>query len=189
MRAAKDIEREVIEREWPLDADGYPHRQAARVVLINPAGETYLIHGHDVDDPNFKWWFTVGGGIMPGESAPAAAVRELAEETGLAAGAERLEGPVLFRQATFRFVGSVRKQDEQFFLLRLSAAEAQAVTEGKHRALTALEQHVLDENGWFSPAQIAALAAVGQYVFPQELASYLHKWLPGWDGVSVSVDA
>lgn len=179
---AKAIERDVIEREWPLDADGFPHRKAARIVLINPQGEMYLIHGHDVDDPTFNWWFTVGGGILAGESARKAAVRELHEETGLELSPARLEGPVLYRQATFHFVGSTRKQDESFFLARLDRHEEDIVTAGAGRKLTALEENVLDRAGWFSPSQLDQLIAAGDHVFPQELAQYVRVWHCGWDG-------
>ena len=178
----KDIEREAIAREWPLDEDGFPHRQAARVVLLNPSGEAYLILGHDIDEPAFRWWFTPGGGIEPGESAREAAVRELREETGWAADPERLEGPVLSRQATFRFVGSIRKQDELFFLLRVNRAEAAAVTAGIGRELTALEENVLDRAAWHSPQQLTAAQARGENVFPSCLPELIARWARGWDG-------
>ncbi|MCI6410897.1 NUDIX domain-containing protein, partial [Schaalia hyovaginalis] len=53
--------------EWPLDAEGYPHREAARVLLFDGAGRLLLARGHDADQPGRSWWFTIGGGIMPGE--------------------------------------------------------------------------------------------------------------------------
>ncbi|MCI6573576.1 MAG: NUDIX domain-containing protein [Actinomycetaceae bacterium] len=181
------IERDAIEREWPPDAEGFPHRQAARTVLINPAGETYLIHGHDVDDPDFNWWFTVGGGIMAGESAREGAVRELREETGLVISPARLEGPVLYREATFHFVGNTRKQDEHFFVARLDTHEADAVTTGTGRELTALEENVLDQGRWFSLGQLTGLIEAGDHVFPQDLVHYLRGWLAGWDGSTIHV--
>lgn len=184
----KDIELEAIAREWPLDEEGFPHRAAARVLLLNPSGEAYLIMGHDIDEPAFRWWFTPGGGIDAGEKVREAAVRELREETGWAADPERLEGPVLSRQATFRFVGSVRKQDELFFLLRVSEAEAAAVSAGIGRELTALEENVLEGAAWHSARQLAALQERGENVFPACLPELIARWARGWDGELVRLD-
>ena len=85
--------------DWPLDADGYPHREAARVLLFDDAGRVLLAMGHDEDQPDRAWWFTIGGGIEEGEDPRAAAVREVFEETGLRLDAHELVGPVLYRTA------------------------------------------------------------------------------------------
>lgn len=53
--------------DWPRDSEGYPHRQAARVVLFDARGRLLLAIGHDADDPERQWWFTIGGGIEEGE--------------------------------------------------------------------------------------------------------------------------
>ena len=52
--------------DWPLDADGYPHREAARVLLFDDTGRVLLAMGHDEDQPERSWWFTIGGGIEAG---------------------------------------------------------------------------------------------------------------------------
>ncbi|MCI5825661.1 MAG: NUDIX domain-containing protein [Arcanobacterium sp.] len=185
MPNVRDIERDVIAAEWPLDADGVPHRQAARVVVINPEGAIYLILGHDVDDTDYRWWFTPGGGIVAGESPREGAARELREETGLRVNPERFEGPVLQRHATFRFVGSTRRQDEEFFVLRVSAAEVAALDSADGRELTALEEKVLDDRAWWTAAQLEELQQRGENVFPRELAHLLGTWIRGWDGTVI----
>ncbi|PTK34607.1 hypothetical protein BUZ45_11670, partial [Staphylococcus hominis] len=91
-----------IEQEWPLDAQGFPHRCAARVVIFDAQGEVYLIKGHDFADIHHAWWVTVGGGKMDGETDREAAARELTEETGLRVDQNRLVGPVLYRESIFR---------------------------------------------------------------------------------------
>ena len=65
--------------DWPVDADGYPHREAARVLLFDGEGRVLLAKGHDEDQPERSWWFTIGGGIEAGEEPreAAASVRSM----------------------------------------------------------------------------------------------------------------
>jgi len=66
--------------DWPLDADGYPHREAARVLLFDDTGRVLLAMGHDEDQPDRAWWFTIGGGmpaIAPKTTKAASALRRL----------------------------------------------------------------------------------------------------------------
>ncbi|MDO5025684.1 MAG: NUDIX domain-containing protein [Trueperella sp.] len=170
-------------REWPLDADGFPHRQAARTVVFDPDGKIFLIHGHDYDDPDHNWWFTPGGGLEPGESHRAGAARELREETGLIVDQQRLIGPVLERKSTFYFAAATRKQDELFYLLHVTATERQTIDSGAAAELTASEQELLDGAHWFTLAELAAIAAAGEAVYPVGLVEMAAEWLAGWDGV------
>ncbi|MDD7384976.1 MAG: NUDIX domain-containing protein [Actinomycetaceae bacterium] len=170
---------------WPLDQDGYPHRRAARALLIGPGSRVLLVRGHDQDDAAHTWWFTVGGGIESGEDARDAAIREIREETGVHLSRERLSGPVLTRHATFHFARSTRKQDEVFFLAYLDPDEANHVGEGTQ--LTEAEKHVLDEFGFFTPDQIDALVESGTAVYPAEIAVYVRMWSNGWDGRMLSI--
>ena len=56
-------------------------RLAARVVLLDPDDRVLLMR-YDDGPPNGSHWTTPGGGLNDGEGFPAAALRELAEETG-----------------------------------------------------------------------------------------------------------
>ena len=105
--------------DWPRDSEGYPHRQAARVVLFDARGRLLLAIGHDADDPARQWWFTIGGGIEEGEDPAAGAVREVREETGIRLRVEDLVGPVLYRTAEFDFAAVTARQDEWFFVCLL----------------------------------------------------------------------
>lgn len=174
----------AVDAEWTEGPDGMLRRDAARVILFDPDGRTFLIRGHDIDDRNHCWWFTVGGGIAPGEDAREGACRELAEETGLAVAPSRLEGPVLRRSAHFRFVRETRRQDEEFFILRLGREEAKAI--GNGRELTDLEQEVLDEFRWWPVAELAGLAERAS-VYPIHFAELAARWVEAWDGECVAV--
>ena len=71
------------------------HRETARVLLSNPAGEVFLLLTHF--DPEVGLpprWLTPGGGIERGETPRDAAIRELFEETGLIVEAEALGEPI-----------------------------------------------------------------------------------------------
>ena len=67
----------------PRNPDGVVvSRYAARLLILDPQDRVLLVQFHD-ETRNRGWWSTPGGGLEPGESFEAAAIRELAEETGL----------------------------------------------------------------------------------------------------------
>ena len=173
-----------VDSEWFPDAEGILRRDAARVVLFDSAGRIFLIRGHDVGDLEHSWWFTVGGGLAPGESLRVGACRELAEETGLELATERLTGPVLLRHATFRFVLEKRRQDEIFFFAHVSDDEARRIGQGRH--LTALEEDLLDEMRWWDPHEIR-VAAEHSAFYPLGIAELALGWWQGWDGACPEV--
>lgn len=65
----------------PPRPETLPYRPGVGVVLINPAGLIFAGQRRDSDSPA---WQMPQGGIDPGETARAAALRELHEETGIA---------------------------------------------------------------------------------------------------------
>lgn len=140
--------------DWPVDADGYPHREAARVLLFDGEGRVLLAKGHDEDQPERSWWFTIGGGIEAGEEPREAAVREVYEETGLRLDVDDLLGPVLYRRAQFDFLAVTARQDEWFFIARAPSTTLNA------NGWTDLERSVIDaQNGGTLTRRQPALTA------------------------------
>lgn len=90
-------------------------RTAARVVLLNAAGEVFLLHARDLHDDSRRWWLTCGGGAEMGETPQQTAARELAEETGLVCEPAELLGPLATRRAVMEFTEHTLHQDEVFF--------------------------------------------------------------------------
>lgn len=175
--------------DWAPDADGVLSRRAARALVVaGPPGQeqVLMLRGHDVDQTDRSWWFTPGGGIEPGEEPLEAAVREVAEESGIVLDPGAVVGPVLVRSAVFDFLARHVRQDELFYLARLPARpeELPLAVDG----WTAVERATLEEVRWFTLDALAALAASGAEVYPERLAQVLAPLLAhGWDGVTVDL--
>lgn len=168
-------EQQHLDEGWFLGPDGMRTRYAARVLLMDSGGRTLLVRGHDGDEPTRSWWFTVGGGIDPGETAREAAVREVREETGIVLSPDDLEGPVLTRSAIFDFAREHCLQHEEFFVARVTP-HGELTRDG----WTDLEVSFIDEMAWLTPAQ---LRAAEHEVFPRTLPDLLEELAQGWDGV------
>jgi len=160
--------------DWVVGPDGLRHRRAARVILLDESDRVLLVRGHDADQPERSWWFTVGGGIDPGETDVDAALRELREEVGLVLAPEDLVGPVLTRAGIFRFFAETCRQDEVFFVARVDGGH-----EPTDAGWTPEERAVLDEMRWLTSAE---LRAETREVFPTALPDVVDAVARGWDG-------
>lgn len=154
---------------WRVGDDGVPYRHAARVLLLDADDRLLLVRAHDADQVERTWWFTVGGGIDPGETPEVAAVREVAEETGLVIDAGALVGPVASRWALFDFFARSVRQHEVFFVHRLPVTGT-AAEELSTAGWTAVERSFVDELGWWSLEQ---LREIDGEVFPARLPELL----------------
>ncbi|MER6915384.1 NUDIX hydrolase [Streptomyces sp. NPDC000594] len=143
-----------------------PLRPVARVVLLDPRDRILLMHGFEPGAPDDDWWFTPGGGVEGAETRQEAALRELAEETGIT---EVELGPVIWQRiCSFPFDGRRWYQDEWYFLAR---TERTAVAP---RALTELERRSVSGLRWWTSAE---LSAARETVYPTKLAGLLRTLL------------
>ena len=145
---------------------GHIDRRAARVILLDPDGRVLMLHGWDPARPSHTYWFTVGGGLEPGETPLDAAVREAFEETGLRFSPADLVGPVRIDTVSFPFDGSWFAQEQSFFVART------ADTCVDLSRLNEVEQGCIDEARWWS---LSSLESSGELFYPPDLPALLRE--------------
>ncbi|CAM3420368.1 NUDIX domain-containing protein [Mycobacterium colombiense] len=164
---------EIVERPHALahgDHGVLNHRTSARVVLLDDTGAVLLLRGSDpalAEQHAPKWWFTVGGEVQQGERLAEAAARELAEETGLRVAPGEMIGPVWRRDEVFEFNGSLIDSEEFYFVHRTRRFEP------SRTGRTELERSYIHGHRWCDAADIAALVAAGETVYPMQLSGLL----------------
>jgi 8-oxo-dGTP pyrophosphatase MutT (NUDIX family) len=106
-----------------MDNDSTPiHRDAARAVMLDPDNRVLLVRFENIQR-GARWWATPGGGLKPGETHEAAAIREIREETGYT---DVELGPWIWtREQVFPSRSVLYEQEERFFLVRVPFFDAQ----------------------------------------------------------------
>ena len=134
-------------------------RQAGRAILRDKTGRVLLIL---FVLPNMTFWATPGGGMEPGETHLAAALREVREELGIDV---TLEGPVHRAVGIFEFEGVLIENTDHFFAGRWDGIPQLAgATETESAALTEARWWTLDE-----------LEQTREAFFPRDLAEVLRR--------------
>ena len=105
------------------------YRPCVGVMLVNAEGKAFV--GRRIDNKEGDWWQMPQGGVDPGEDVADAAIRELAEETGVIAENVAIIGRL---DETIRYDlpeeligklwgGLYRGQEQTWFLARFSGTD------------------------------------------------------------------
>jgi len=135
-------------------------RSASRVVVIDGDNRILLFCDTDPGYPEQHWWVTPGGGIDPGETEAQAAVRELAEETGLVIEESALIGPIARRRVQHGYSDQVLDQDETFYAVRVERFTVDI------SSFTEEEKITMIDNRWWSRDE---LAGTDEWIWPAQL--------------------
>lgn len=163
--------------DWREGRDGVRFRHASRVLVFDADHRLLLARGRDIDNPERRWWFTIGGGRSDDEHPKDAALRELREETGISLAPGDLIGPVLTRAAVFDFAAETVRQYEEFFLTYLNEPVALDTS-----GWTSIEKAMIDDLKWWN---LEDLARHDEQVYPEGLAGIARRLVVGWDGAVI----
>lgn len=99
-------------------------RITGRVIPVDESGRVLLMRGCEPAAPEISFWFTIGGGVDPGETVRQAARRELAEEAGIDLAEDALGDPVHEWINRFTFAHRLVRQQEVIFAVSVSSSLA-----------------------------------------------------------------
>lgn len=144
-------------------------RVTARVLLVDPQERILLLRGR-FEGAAEHFWFTVGGGVEPGETVAEAAVREIFEETGFS---DVALGPVVWRRESVIPAMDTREPllFEENYLLGRTGGGAPS-----RAGWNEIERRLVDDIRWWS---IDELGLSQEAIYPRDLAQILPRILAG----------
>jgi len=143
-------------------------RPASRVLVLDGRDRLLLLDGIVPNRARTRLWCTPGGAVKGDETFEEAALRELAEETGIAGVAL---GPCVWRREhVFEMFGRWYAGDERYFLARVGDVEV----DGCGRE--AVEADLILGHRWWTAAEIAASREI---FVPRRLGELLPPLLRG----------
>ncbi len=145
-------------------------RITARVILLDPRDRILLMKGRLPSDPGAPGaWFTVGGGVEPGETLPQAAAREIVEETGFR---DAVLGPVVWYSEEILHDRKRRPLvvKQSYVVARCGGGEV------SRDGWQPLERELVDDIRWWT---LGDLIACRDDVYPLGLAERLPDILAG----------
>jgi 8-oxo-dGTP pyrophosphatase MutT (NUDIX family) len=145
-------------------------RLTARVLLFDPADRLLLMRGRlPGRPPETAAWFTVGGGVDPGETLVEAALREIAEETGFT-GVEL--GPVVWLREG---IGALNTGEKVLFKESYLVARC-AGGEPCRDGWADYETDLIDDIRWWTFQEMASATT---RIYPERLVELLPSVVAG----------
>lgn len=166
----------VAEQLVPSNVMAEIERCAVRVVLQDAAGSLLMFEAIDpAGDAVGTWWELPGGGVEVGEDVVATALREIAEETGLALAPEQVGAPTWRRSVTYLRRGRRVLQHEVVVAVELTERAPTLVREGQTNE--ELEDYL--GHRWWPLPELFAAVEQGLWTYPGRLGQLLPRFLAG----------
>jgi 8-oxo-dGTP pyrophosphatase MutT (NUDIX family) len=169
-----------VRAELPRDLP-IVERNVVRLVVRDSEDRILLFHAHEIAAPELgAWWELPGGGIDEGETYLEAALRELREETGIAASSAQVGPPIWRRVASFRHRQFRHLQHEVVVEVKL-AGPGPAIDESGR--LDYEKEDYFDFRWW----PIIVVIESRDLFYPRSLPMLLSRFLAG-DGIDEELE-